>query len=62
MTREIPASLQAQIDSFAAQRARLGAKRAPVGPKSPEKAENGRFGRPVQVGEALWHWWADPDR
>lgn len=65
----LPPSLQGTIDRFAAQRARLGPKRADLSPKRPESPANPAvsrlspaLGRPVLAGEAIWAWWAHPDR
>lgn len=60
----IPPSLQAQIDSFARQRAKsgqMGAKQADLAPSPPEKRLTPRLGRAVQPGEAIYCWWLEKD-
>jgi len=55
----IPAALQAQIDSFAAQRARLGNRASKLAP-APTKARSWppeRLNRPVRIGEIPLPWW-----
>jgi len=58
-------ALQAALDRFAAQRARSAQKRqnpAQRPPIGPQTRLSPILGRPVQVGEAVWMWWADPER
>lgn len=61
----VPEPLQAALDRFAAQRVRLAhkrqnpAQRPPIGPQTRLSPV---LGRPVQVGEALRYWWADPEK
>lgn len=55
----IPAGLQAAIDSFAAQRARLGNRRPQAVPE-PVRADSWppkRLNRPVRIGEIPLPWW-----